>query len=171
MDHLQGAVDALQSRLGEGFLGREKFREQICLEVAPAALPQAARALRDEWAFDFLAGLTASDAWPVEPRFSLIYVLYSVPHNVFLRLRVRLPGTSPEVDSLEPIYPAANWHEREIFDMFGVSFRGHSDLRRILLPYDWVGHPLRKDHPLGYEEVQFTFNFDEIDKRKPYARE
>src|SRR3972149_5173408 len=85
MDDLQGAVEARQSRLGEGLVGREAFREQICLEVAPAALPQAARALRDEWAFDFLAGLTASDAWPVEPRFSLIYVLYSVPHNVFLR--------------------------------------------------------------------------------------
>jgi NADH-quinone oxidoreductase subunit C len=171
MDHLQGAIDALHSRLGQGLVGRELFREQTCLELAPQALPIAARALRDEWAFDLLAGLTASDAWPTEPRFSLIYVLYSIAHNVFLRLRVRLPGTTPEVDSLESIYPAANWHEREIFDMFGVSFRGHSDLRRILLPYEWVGHPLRKDHPLGYEEVQFSFNFDEIDKRKPYARE
>jgi NADH-quinone oxidoreductase subunit C len=171
MDHVQGAIDALHARLGDGLVGREDFREQICLEIAPASLPGATRALRDEWGFDFLAGLTASDAWPTEPRFSLIYVLYSVAHNVLLRLRVRLPGTSPEVDSLEPLYPAANWHEREVFDMFGISFRGHSDLRRILLPYEWVGHPLRKDHPLGYEEVQFTFNFDEIDKRKPYARE
>ena len=171
MDHLQGAVEALQSRLGAGVIGREDFRQQICLELAPAALPGAARALRDEFAFDLLAGLTASDSWPTEPRFSLIYVLYSIAHNDFLRLRVRLSGTSPEVDSLEPVYSAANWHEREAFDMFGISFRGHSDLRRILLPHDWVGHPLRKDYPLGYEEVQFSFNFDEIDKRKPYARE
>ncbi len=171
MGHLQGAIDALQSRLGEDLLAREDFRDQICLELTPGALPAAVRALRDEWGFDFLAGLTASDAWPAEPRFSLIYVLYSLRHNVFLRLRVRLPGTAPEVGSLEPVYPAANWHEREVFDMFGISFRGHSDLRRILMPYEWVGHPLRKDYPLGYEEVQFTFNFDEIDKRKPYARE
>jgi len=171
MDHLQGAVEALQSRPGTGVIGREDFRQQICLELAPAALPGAARALRDEFAFDLLAGLTASDSWPTEPRFSLIYVLYSIAHNDFLRLRVRLSGTSPEIDSLEPVYPAANWHEREAFDMFGISFRGHSDLRRILLPHDWVGHPLRKDYPLGYEEVQFSFNFDEIDKRKPYARE
>ena len=171
MDHLQGAIDALQSRLGEDLLAREDFRDQSCLELKPGALPAAARALRDEWDFDFLAGLTASDAWPAEPRFSLIYVLYSLGRNVFLRLRVRLPGTAPEVDSLEPVFPAANWHEREVFDMFGISFRGHSDLRRILMPYEWVGHPLRKDHPLGYEEVQFTFNFDEIDRRKPYARE
>jgi NADH-quinone oxidoreductase subunit C len=171
MDHLQGAIEALQTGLGEGLVAREDFRGQTCLELAPSSLLPAARSLRDELGFNFLAGLTASDAWPSEPRFSLIYVVYSVAHNAFLRLRVRLPGTSPEVDSLEAVYPAANWHEREVFDMFGVTFRGHSDLRRILLPYEWVGHPLRKDHPLGYEEVQFSFNFDEIDKRKPYALE
>jgi NADH-quinone oxidoreductase subunit C len=171
MDHLQGAIEALQARLGEGVVGREDFRGQICLELTPTTLLSAARALRHEWDFDLLAGLTASDVWPSEPRFSLMYTLYSVQHNVFLRLRVRLPGTTPEVESLEPVYPSANWHEREVFDMFGISFRGHSDLRRILLPYEWVGHPLRKDHPLGYEEVQFSFNFDEIDRRKPYARE
>jgi len=171
MDHLHVSIEGLQSRLGQDVVGREDFRGQSCLELAPTGLLAAARALRQEFDFDLLAGLTASDAWPTEPRFSLIYVLYSLPHNVFLRLRLRLPGTAPEVDSLEPVYPAANWHEREVFDMFGVSFRGHSDLRRILMPYEWVGHPLRKDHPLGYEEVQFSFNFDEIDKRKPYAHE
>ena len=171
MDHLQGAIEALQTRLGEGLVARDDFRGQVCLDLAPASLLPAARLLRDEWDFNFLAGLTASDAWPAEPRFSLIYVLYSISRNTFVRLRVRLPGTGPEVDSLEAVYPAANWHEREVFDMFGVIFRGHSDLRRILLPYEWVGHPLRKDYPLGYEEVQFSFNFDEIDKRKPYAKE
>jgi NADH-quinone oxidoreductase subunit C len=171
MDHAHESLQALQARLGDGVTGREEFRGQPGLELRPESLLPAATALRDEHGFDFLAALTASDAWPGEPRFSLIYLLYSIAHNAFVRLRVRLPGTAPEIDSLEPLYPAANWHEREVYDMFGVSFRGHSDLRRILLPYEWVGHPLRKDHPLGYEEVQFTFNFDEIDKRKPYARE
>ena len=171
MNDVEGAVAALKASLGEALLARDDFRGQTSLELEPQALLPAARLLRQVRGFDLLAGLTASDAWPSEPRFSLIYVFYSVRMNGFLRLKVRLPGTAPEIDSLEPVYPAANWHEREVYDMFGVTFRGHSDLRRILMPYDWVGHPLRKDQPQGYEEVQFTFNFDEIDVRKPYARE
>jgi NADH-quinone oxidoreductase subunit C len=82
-----------------------------------------------------------------------------------------LNGNAPSLSTIEGVYPNANWHEREIWDMFGIRFEGHSDLRRILMPEDWEGHPLRKDYPLGYEEVQFTFNYDEIDARKPYAKE
>jgi NADH-quinone oxidoreductase subunit C len=171
MSHSQQAIKELRARLGEAVGAMEVFRGQPEIELRPEALRQAARLLRDEQGFDLLAGLTASDAWPAEPRFSLFYVVYSLAHNEFLRWRVRLSGEAPQVDSLEPVYPAAGWHEREVYDMFGVTFRGHSDLRRILMPYDWVGHPLRKDYPLGYEEVQFSFNFDEIDRRKPYARE
>jgi NADH-quinone oxidoreductase subunit C len=84
---------------------------------------------------------------------------------------VPLNSDAAELPTVEGVYPNANWHEREVFDMFGVTFKGHSDLRRILMPEDWEGHPLRKDFPLGYEEIQFSFNFDEIDKRKPYAKE
>lgn len=167
------AVEDLQQNLGEAVAAVSVFRGDTTVELPAGALLAAARRLRTSIrpSFDLLAGLTASDAWPEEPRFSLIYVFYSLEGNAFLRVRVRVSGQSPDVDSLEPVYPAANWHEREVLDMFGINFRGHSDPRRILMPQDWVGHPLRKDHPLGYEEVQFSFNFDEIDRRKPYARE
>ena len=101
----------------------------------------------------------------------MIYQLYSFVHQAFLGVRAFVPGESAALDSLEPVHPNANWHEREVFDMFGVRFHGHTDLRRILMPHDWVGHPLRKDYPLGYEEVQFSFNAREIDRRKPYAAE
>ena len=84
---------------------------------------------------------------------------------------MEINGSEPVVDSVTGIYPGANWYEREAWDMFGIHFKGHPDLRRLLMPYDWEGHPLRKDYPLGYEEVQFTFNYDEIAKRKPSPKE
>jgi NADH-quinone oxidoreductase subunit C len=167
------AVASLRSRLGEKVLAVDSFRGETTVEVGREHLIEACRVLRDdaELDFNYLAALTASDRWPEEPRFSVVYRFYSLRFNAFLGLRIRLTGQSPEVASLTPVYPAANWHEREVFDLFGITFTGHPDLRRLLLPFDWVGHPLRKDQPLGYEEVQFTFNYDEIDRRKPYARE
>ncbi|HSB91163.1 MAG TPA: NADH-quinone oxidoreductase subunit C [Anaerolineales bacterium] len=173
MNHVDKAVEALRTALGTAIASVDVFRGETTVELGRESLLAAVRRLHDdaELDFNFLAALTATDRWPEEPRFSVVYQLYSFKHNVFLGLRARLPGDSAEIDSLEPVFPAANWHEREVFDLFGITFRGHSDLRRILLPYDWVGHPLRKDQPQGYEEVQFTFNYDEIDRRKPYARE
>jgi NADH-quinone oxidoreductase subunit C len=100
-----------------------------------------------------------------------VYQLYSLAHRQLLGLKVLLESQPAELDSVTPVYPNANWHEREVFDMFGVKFSGHPDLRRILMPFEWEGHPLRKDYPLGYEEVQFSFNFDEIERRKKYAKE
>lgn len=168
-EHLQYTLQAIQTRFGAQL---DEFRNQISLILAPEQLIPACRALRDEFQFDMLAAETAVDYWPAqEPRFHVIYYLYSLPLNLRLGLRVPLNGNSPALPTLETVYPNANWHEREIFDMFGIRFEGHSDLRRILMPYDWEGHPLRKDYPLGYEEVQYSFNFDEIDLRKPYARE
>jgi NADH-quinone oxidoreductase subunit C len=124
------------------------------------------RALRDEFGFDFLADETASDYWPEEPRFHVVYNFHTLRTNQRMTLRVPVDGQEPVVPTIEGIYPNANWFEREIWDMFGIRFEGHSDMRRILMPFDWEGHPLRKDYPLGYEEPQFTFNFDEIARRK-----
>ncbi len=169
----ESSVALLREKLGERLQAVEDFRGQTTIVLDRGAILIACRALHDDprLRFDLLAALTAVDYWPQEPRFSVVYQLYSIPRNVLLGLRVPLHSQSPEIASVESIYPNANWHEREVFDMFGITFTGHSDLRRILMPADWVGHPLRKDHPLGYEEVQFTFNYDEIDRRKPYAKE
>jgi NADH-quinone oxidoreductase subunit C len=171
MDVHEEAVRLLESELGEDVLEIITFRDQTTVVLAPSSILSACELLRDQAAFNFLAALTAVDYWPEEPRFKIVYQLYSLSKQVFLGLNVPLPSDDPKISTIESIFPNANWHEREVFDMFGVTFEGHSDLRRILMPHDWQGHPLRKDYPLGYEEVQFTFNFDEIDKRKPYAKE
>ena len=168
-DQTSAAVTTLTERFGAQ---ASEFRGQISLTLAPEQIVAACEVLHEEFGFDSLAGQTAVDYWPEErPRFHLIYLLFSYQHNQRLTLRVPVNANALSVQTIEKVYPNANWYEREILDMFGVHFEGHSDLRRILMPYDWVGHPLRKDYPLGYEEVQFSFNYDEIDERKPYARE
>jgi NADH-quinone oxidoreductase subunit C len=112
------------------------------------------------------------DYWPqTEPRFHVVYQFNSYSKHIRITVRVPLDGNEPVMDTVTGVYPNANWLERELWDMFGIRFEGHPDLRRILMPFDWEGHPLRKDYPLGYEEVQFTFNYDEIDQRKPRPKE
>jgi NADH-quinone oxidoreductase subunit C len=91
--------------------------------------------------------------------------------NIRLRLKVRLPEASPHVHTVTGVWPGANWYERETHDLFGITFESHPDPRRLILPEDFLGHPLRRDYCGTYvEEVQFTHNFDEIDSQKPYAK-
>lgn len=167
-ENLATIVEKLASR----FDGQTtEFAGETTLVLAVGKIAEAARAIHDEFEFDLLSSVTAVDYWPEEnPRFHLFYRFTSVPNRQYLNVRVPLPGTSPSAPTLETVYHNANWQEREVYDLFGIKFEGHSDLRRILMPHDWEGHPLRKDYPLGYEEPQFTFNFDEIDVRKPYAK-
>ena len=129
-------------------------------------------ALRDEFGYDQLVDVTAVDYWPQEePRFHIVYHLRSLePSPGAVPARPAQRQLPAHLATVERIFPGANWFEREVFDMFGVTFNGHSDMRRIIMPYDWQGHPLRKDYPLGYEEVQFSFNFDEISLRKPHPK-
>jgi NADH-quinone oxidoreductase subunit C len=165
MDLLGVAIEKLQAEFGEGVQLLDEFKGETHIKVDPAKIVPVCQFLFDdpELIFNFLIALTAIDYWPDEPRFEMVYQLYSTENKVLLSLRVELPGDDPKVN--------ANWHEREVFDLLGIVFEGHSDLRRIVMPYDWEGHPLRKDYPLGYEEVQFSFNFDEIDRRKKYAKD
>jgi NADH-quinone oxidoreductase subunit C len=98
--------------------------------------------------FTYLADLSAVDRFPIEPRFELNYQLLSIEKALKLRLRVKLTGADPSIQTVTGVWPTANWHERETFDLFGIRFQGHPDLRRILMPEDWEGYPLRKDYPV-----------------------
>jgi NADH-quinone oxidoreductase subunit C len=166
---LETAVQALKERFG---IEHHEYAGEVNLIVPPGLNVEVARALRDEFGFDMLVAETAVDYWPEEtPRFHVIYQIYSMRDNRLIRMRVPLEGNAPRLRTVEGVWPNANWYEREVYDMFGVTYEGHSDLRRILMPHDWVGHPLRKDYPLGYEEVRFTFNYQDVDRRKPIAKE
>jgi NADH-quinone oxidoreductase subunit C len=167
------AISTLKKKLRAGVLAVETFRDQTTVVLDREAIVGACEILRDtpELAFNRLASVTAVDYWPDEPRFAVIYQLFSIPNTEYLRLSVPLQENEAEVPTIAGLFLNANWFEREIFDLFGITFRDHPDLRRILMPEDWEGHPLRKDYPLGYEEIQFTFNFDEINRKKRYAKE
>lgn len=127
-----------------------EFRGELTIVVPAGLLRAAAQRLRDDSAlgFNFLSDLTCVDRFPLEPRFELQYHLTSIPRRQKVRLRVHLPGADPAADSVTSVWPGANWMEREVFDLFGIRFQGHPDLRRILLPGDWEGHPLRRDFPV-----------------------
>lgn len=120
--------------------------EPYCL-IDPQVIVEACRFLRDESSlkFETLSDLTALD-WPKEEKIQLVYHLYSYSYKHQIVLKVDLPRDNPMAPTVERVWKVANWFEREVFDLFGVIFEGHSDLRRIMLPEDWIGHPLRKDY-------------------------
>ena len=126
---------------------------EVTATVAAGSIADACKFLRNNLEFDLLADLCGCDRGPEEdPRFEVNYHLFSTIHHNRLRLKVLLPEDSPNVSTVTHIWRTADWHERETFDLFGVKFEGHPDLRRILLPSDFDGHALRKDYPLrGYE--------------------
>jgi NADH-quinone oxidoreductase subunit C len=121
--------------------------------IADAAqIVDLCRYLKDTEKFVRLSGATAVDWHPAEPRFEVVYHLHSIEPNQRLRVKIRVPGTNPEVDSVTGVWRGADWYEREMFDLFGIGFRNHPNLQRILMPLDWEGHPLRKDYPThGYK--------------------
>jgi len=166
---LELIVQSLQEKFGARL---EEFRGEAHVLVKPEQIVDVLTLLRDADKFELLSALTASDYWPQgSPRFHVIYQLSSLAENITVQIRVPVDGEQLKVPTATGVYDVANWREREVADMFGIEFEGHPDPRRILMPPDWEGHPLRKDYPLGYEEPQFTFNFEDIDLRKPYAKE
>jgi len=165
----------LVSRVREHFpeVGATVQFGDLALLVRPHQLRELARFLRDdsELQFIFLENLCGVDYLDQEPRFEVVVHLLSMRHQQRIAVRTGVPEDAPVVPSLVDLFPTANFQEREAYDMFGIRFEGHPDLRRILMPDDWVGHPQRKDHPLGYEDIEFSFNQETLHARKPFAKE
>jgi NADH-quinone oxidoreductase subunit C len=145
------AIEKIKERLGEEIIVEIKeFRDETTIVVTKEAILDVAKLLRDAPALDysFLSDICGVD-WPGKAeRFEVVYHLYSIKHNSRLRLEVRLTENEPSLPSVTGIWPTANWHEREAFDMFGIEFIGHPDSRRILNPDEFKGFPFRKDFPI-----------------------
>jgi len=145
-------LQRLREQFGQALLEVKVWRNETTVVVRPQDIQGVCRFLRDDpdLAFDFLSDVTGVDRLKLpesSPRFEVVYHLYSLPHKRRLRLKVRV-DEGQRVPTVTGVWPTANWHEREVYDLFGVPFDGHPDLRRILMPDDWEGHPLRKDYPV-----------------------
>jgi NADH-quinone oxidoreductase subunit C len=121
---------------------------ELMLQIDAASIVEVCRYLKEEQQFNRVAGITGLDWYPMEPRFEVVYLLHSVPRNERVRLKCKVSGENPAIDSVCSVWSGANWYERETFDLFGIRFHNHPDLTRIMMPEDWDGHPLRKDYPV-----------------------
>lgn len=176
MGILQQLKENVEASLGEVCLDSVLAFDEVTVEVAPENIKSALTVLRDskDTRFDQLIDLCAVDyseytehlEWDWDkPRYAVVYHLQSVVHNARVRVKTFLDGEPPILDSVIDVWPAANWYEREAFDVMGIVFTGHPDLRRILTDYGFIGHPFRKDFPLsGHVEMRY----DEDKKRVVY---
>jgi NADH-quinone oxidoreductase subunit C len=148
------AVEAFDS---DAVTGGKYDRDELTLEIAPAKIASVCGFLKYDQNFIRLSSVTAVDRYPAEPRFEVVYHLHSIERNERLRVKCRpLAGRQGasgaeavyEIESVTSVWRGADWYEREVFDLFGIQFTGHPDLRRIMMPDDWEGHPLRKDYPI-----------------------
>jgi NADH-quinone oxidoreductase subunit C len=152
------AVRKLRAALPDAVRDVQEFRGQLAVVVNPEQIVEVCTVLKTdrELAFDQLVDVTAVDYLARDPRFDVVYHLLSHSRKARLRLKAPLPDGDPRLPSVTGVWRSATFSEREVFDLFGIHFDGHPDLRRILLPEHWEGHPLRRDHPVGGEEVGFT---------------
>jgi NADH-quinone oxidoreductase subunit C len=175
-------VKKLKSHFNGAVLEATEFLGQLSVRVDPARVVDVCDFLRrePETSFNYLSDLTCVH-YPMraDGPFEIVYNLYSIPRNERVRLKASL-NEDPEVESVTAVWPSANWMEREVYDLFGVRFKNHPDLRRILLPPDWEGHPLRKDYPLEFVENQWTEKHlpemtdvqrEQLDQRRAYGLE
>ncbi|HEY0516119.1 MAG TPA: NADH-quinone oxidoreductase subunit C [Solirubrobacteraceae bacterium] len=148
-------LELLAQELGDAALETVFFRNRATLVIDPAAVRSVLGTLRGK-GYSFLAGVHGVDYHPEEPRLGVHYELLDMSRVDRIAVKLRVPLERPELDSVTPEWPTADHQEREIYDMFGVVFRGHPNLRRILMPEDYEGHPQRRDFPIGGEPVIFT---------------
>ena len=127
--------------------GKFEF-DELTVEIEPSNILEALRRVKHDLKFERIASITAVDRYPAEPRFEIVYHLQAISAKQRLRLKARVSGTNPEIESATGVYHGADWYERETFDLFGIRFLNHPNLTRIMMPEDWEGHPLRKDYPI-----------------------
>jgi NADH-quinone oxidoreductase subunit C len=144
----QAVAEAVEAFDGDAVTaGGVKFGETT-LEIQPAKIASVCGFLKYDQKFNRVSAVTAVDRYPAEPRFEVVYHLHSTELNLRVRLKCRLKGESPEIESVTSVWRGADWYEREVFDLFGIRFTNHPDLRRIMMPDDWEGYPLRKNYPV-----------------------
>jgi NADH-quinone oxidoreductase subunit C len=148
-------LEVLAREIGDAVLQTVYFRKQATLEIDPAQVRDVLEQLRQK-GYAFLASVHGVDHYPEEPRLGVVYELLDMSRVDRVKVKLRVSTQAPEVDSVTPAWPTANHQEREVYDMFGVVFAGHPDLRRILMPEDYEGNPQRRDFPIGGEPVIFT---------------
>jgi NADH-quinone oxidoreductase subunit C len=161
---LELIAQRVRDELGDdAVVGTVYYRDEATLEVAPPRVREVLAFIKThpEEPFEFLSSLHGCDYLPEEPRLGVHYELLSMHRVERLRVKTRLGVEDPRVPSVVDLWPGANFQEREVYDMFGVVFEGHPDMRRILMPEDYEGYPQRRDFPIGGEPVIFTFNQDE----------
>ena len=152
-DHAVAA--ALNAALPDAITAGHAERNEPTLWIEPARIVEVCRFLKDQQQFVRLSAITAVDWLPADPRFEVVYLLHSLQRNERLRLKCWIAEAEPEIDSVFSVWRTADWYEREVFDMFGIRFRNHPDLTRILMPSDWEGHPLRKDYPVHGQKYSY----------------
>ena len=167
MKRSETAVQRIRDVFPDAVDDASAFHGDVSVTIRKDRLSGVVRLLKEEpdLGFDYLSDLAGVDYLGKEPRFEVVCHLTSTKDGTVIRLKIPVTSADPTIHSITPEYPSANWYEREIYDMFGITFPGHPDMRRILMPEGWRGHPLRKDYPLGGEAVAFTSNKDSIEEQ------
>ncbi len=164
-------VEKIKEKFPGEVISIKEFRDQVSVTLRKNKIHDICRYLHDEpeLYFDYLTDLCGVDyLGRKDKRFEVVYHLYSIKHRHRLRLKAEVSESDPTIDSVMPVWVGANWHEREAYDLYGIVFRGHPDLRRILMPEDWEGHPLRKDYPVKGPEKEWPGFLDIIEKSKRF---